>query len=314
VNPDGYKYTWEADRFWRKTRSNREHCGLYADNVAGVDPNRNWGFTRGITGAGPGGTSESGLINPCLETFEGPAAWSEPEVLSVANYLRQRQNSSFTRSSRDSQGTLVPGPGYVAVAFDYHSYAQMLLPPWGYSALWPAAPDHGYMSDLCVAMASAIKAANGKIFTTGPDLLPADPGTMPDWAYGELGIRATMTVELESQDVNGSFCISKDKIRPVGEEQFQAIVAVVSYLHQKGGTPSSLFGLFVGTPPAPPIQSGLSRLWLQGKIPYGVHLSAVCGLGFGIVVFFAGALSFQRWRQLRQGSTSSYAHYDFGLE
>jgi hypothetical protein len=35
-NPDGYKYTWNGDRMWRKTRSdNNVRC-------MGVDPNRNW--------------------------------------------------------------------------------------------------------------------------------------------------------------------------------------------------------------------------------------------------------------------------------
>ena len=48
VNPDGYVYTWEVDRMWRKTRSDRPN--LQCDGkVAGVDANRNWGFTFGKT-------------------------------------------------------------------------------------------------------------------------------------------------------------------------------------------------------------------------------------------------------------------------
>ena len=37
VNVDGYVYTWEHDRMWRKTRSNRKTC---AGAASGVDPNR----------------------------------------------------------------------------------------------------------------------------------------------------------------------------------------------------------------------------------------------------------------------------------
>ncbi|MCL4169454.1 UNVERIFIED_CONTAM: hypothetical protein GTU68_045553, partial [Idotea baltica] len=42
VNPDGYKYTWENDRFWRKTRSESGTSGCY-----GVDMNRNFDYHWG---------------------------------------------------------------------------------------------------------------------------------------------------------------------------------------------------------------------------------------------------------------------------
>ena len=48
VNPDGYVYTWQTDRMWRKTRSNRSSF-LCDGKVAGVDANRNWGYTFGKT-------------------------------------------------------------------------------------------------------------------------------------------------------------------------------------------------------------------------------------------------------------------------
>ena len=40
ANPDGYQYSWEHDRLWRKTRS--DHGSILG--CKGVDPNRNWGF------------------------------------------------------------------------------------------------------------------------------------------------------------------------------------------------------------------------------------------------------------------------------
>ena len=40
ANPDGYAYSWEHDRLWRKTRS--EHGSILG--CKGVDPNRNWDF------------------------------------------------------------------------------------------------------------------------------------------------------------------------------------------------------------------------------------------------------------------------------
>ena len=42
ANPDGYSYSWETDRMWRKTRSPQGGC-------FGVDPNRNWDYHWGGT-------------------------------------------------------------------------------------------------------------------------------------------------------------------------------------------------------------------------------------------------------------------------
>merc|ERR1712203_396474 len=46
ANPDGYTYSWEHDRMWRKTRS--DNGGILG--CKGVDPNRNWGFHYGESG------------------------------------------------------------------------------------------------------------------------------------------------------------------------------------------------------------------------------------------------------------------------
>jgi murein tripeptide amidase MpaA len=47
LNPDGYEYSWQTDRLWRKTRSkpvtNSSLPPGKASECAGVDPNRNWG-------------------------------------------------------------------------------------------------------------------------------------------------------------------------------------------------------------------------------------------------------------------------------
>ena len=43
ANPDGYEYSRNSDRLWRKTRSD---IGSYR-GCKGVDPNRNWDFHWG---------------------------------------------------------------------------------------------------------------------------------------------------------------------------------------------------------------------------------------------------------------------------
>lgn len=59
--------------------------------------------------------SEGGSsTNACDETFAGPAAFSEPEVKSLASFL----------SSKASRYDI-----YLAI----HSYSQLLMYPWGYT-------------------------------------------------------------------------------------------------------------------------------------------------------------------------------------
>lgn len=94
VNPDGYVYSWDVDRFWRK---NRRPGG-------GVDLNRNWGemWGTGTQGAGPG--SE---INP------GTAAFSEPETAAIAELVQSRDVVAF---------------------LDYHSPVELVLIPFAFTA------------------------------------------------------------------------------------------------------------------------------------------------------------------------------------
>ena len=58
--------------------------------------------------------------------------------------------------------------------------------------------------------------SSGRRFHAGADVFPPDPGTGPDWAYGLLGVRATMTIELEGH----SFCLPAQQIENVGREQW----------------------------------------------------------------------------------------------
>jgi carboxypeptidase T len=94
VNPDGYQYSWSADRYWRKNRHGRY----------GVDLNRNFSVAWG----GHGSSRDERA-----ETYRGEYAFSEPE----------------TRALRD----LVKREG-VALHIDFHTYSQLVLFPWNYTS------------------------------------------------------------------------------------------------------------------------------------------------------------------------------------
>src|SRR5690606_33739531 len=97
VNVDGYQYTWDVERLWRKNRR-RNNDGSY-----GVDLNRNWPYAW----KGPGGSDI-----PSSETYRGPSPGSELEVSSIIRYFNTTPN--------------------IVIAVDYHSYSQLILRPWQY--------------------------------------------------------------------------------------------------------------------------------------------------------------------------------------
>merc|ERR1712012_109657 len=73
ANPDGYAYTFDTDRLWRKTRT-PQSGGCY-----GVDPNRNWGFHWGETGVSS---------NPCTEIYPGTEPFSEVEMRNIRDFVQ----------------------------------------------------------------------------------------------------------------------------------------------------------------------------------------------------------------------------------
>ncbi|XP_070578066.1 carboxypeptidase B-like [Ptychodera flava] len=198
LNPDGYVYSWKTDRLWRKTRS------PIPDTVCiGVDGNRNYGFEWG--GAG---TS----ADPCDNEYVGPFPFSEPEIYSVANFLY--------RSSTKFRAFL-----------DIHSYSQLWLFPWSYT-LDPT-PEADYIKQNSVAYlaVNTIKNVHGKDYTPGPYAATMYPsnGTAIDWAYGELGIMYSYTVELRDEGQYG-FLLPEHEIRPTSRELYAAVKAVGRHL------------------------------------------------------------------------------------
>ena len=152
VNPDGYAYNEAIEPngggLWRKNR--RPHGG----GVFGVDLNRNYGYQWGLDDLGSSPDSTSA-------TFRGHEAFSEPETRALRNFCIAHPN--------------------IRIGFNYHSYSNLLLYPWGYVAEF--APDH----QLFAAIADSATSFNG--YAPGPGWgLYLTNGDYDDYEYGALGI------------------------------------------------------------------------------------------------------------------------------
>lgn len=185
MNPDGYDYTWTSERLWRKNRR----------PPMGVDLNRNWGYQWG--GEGSSGSTNS-------ETYRGPSPFSEPETQATSKYVTDHPN--------------------ILAYCDYHSYSQLVMYPWGYTAAFP--PDHAEFLSVTGQMAALIKAKHGMTYQFGPvytTIYPAS-GVSVDWVYGQNKPQRTIlatTIELRDTGQFG-FLLPKEQIIPTCEENLDA--------------------------------------------------------------------------------------------
>ncbi len=103
ANPDGYQYTFDHERLWRKNLRDNDGDGQITIGD-GVDPNRNfaehWGYDN-----------EGSSPDPADETYRGPSAGSEPETKAMQGLIN--------RIKPKFQSNL-------------HSYGEWLLTPQGW--------------------------------------------------------------------------------------------------------------------------------------------------------------------------------------
>jgi len=187
MNPDGYRWSQGADRYWRKTRTENEPW-LGTGICMGTDANRNWGFHWNTGGAS---------AEPCDESFMGSAEFSEVENRNVRDFL-------------------LANNGTIKLYNSLHSYGEMVLLPWGFTESPPA--NYPALLGLAETAAAALMAVHGTEFEVGciPCLLyPASGGTI-DWALGVAGIPYTMAMELRGSP--GGWALPPEYIRPSGEE------------------------------------------------------------------------------------------------
>lgn len=202
VNPDGYKYSFDSDRMWRK---NRQLFGI----SRGVDLNRNYPYHWNEIGSSS---------DPSRYDFCGPSAASEVETQNVMNFLKNHSKTEDVRT-------------YISL----HSYSQLLMFPYGFT------PEHVENYDDLQAIGNkateAIKEVHGRIYKSGSmyETIYPSSGGSKDWVHSELGIPITFTFELRGPpDTQDLFVLPSEEILPTAEEAFAAIRTIVEESDARG--------------------------------------------------------------------------------
>jgi len=166
INPDGLAINDSVapagGGFWRKNARDNDSSGVFEWGNDGVDLNRNFDYKWG-----PGYGGSSG--DPWSAIYRGVSAASEPEIQGLQNFVSGRKFS---------------------LAFNYHSYGNLLIWPWGY--LDSETNDSTVFRELGENLSEFNKYVSG---TGGETVRYTVNGASDDYMYGVHGIYS-MTPEI----------------------------------------------------------------------------------------------------------------------
>ncbi|KAF9585445.1 Carboxypeptidase A4 [Lunasporangiospora selenospora] len=196
LNADGYVYTWEQNRMWRK---NRQPTSI--EKCPGIDPNRNWGYQW---------TSGGVYDNPCNEGYQGPEAFASHEAKMMADYIQKRKN--------------------VVSYIDFHAYSQLWLTPFGVDCDKVPKDDED-ITEAAMGAAKALHTVHGKRFAVGSvcNLVLKATGGSIDWTYAVGKVKYSYEVQLRDTGRYG-FLLPESEILPSSEETFAAILYLANFI------------------------------------------------------------------------------------
>jgi carboxypeptidase T len=180
VNVDGYEYNRSIEPngggMWRKNRRSPD----------GIDLNRNYGYMWGSDDIGSSPSQYS-------EVYRGSSAFSEPETQAIRDFCNSHN---------------------FKVAFNYHTYGNLLVIPWGYSNT--ETPDSAIYNEF----SSDVTRYNKYTWGVGTGTVGyTTNGDADDWMYGEQTTKnKTISFTPEVGNDNDGFWAPKSRILPIAEE------------------------------------------------------------------------------------------------
>lgn len=184
ANPDGYQYTFDHERLWRKNLRDNDGDNQIT-RADGVDPNRNFPEHFGYDEEGSSSQTSS-------DTYRGPSAASEPETQAMISLLDR---------------------GQFEFQINWHSFGQWLLYAEGWQTGTPTADDPIYYALSGNRDNPAIPDFEPGLSS---DVLYVTNGETTDFAHVQRGTLA-WTPELGEGDEEGGFVFPDDEAQVQAE-------------------------------------------------------------------------------------------------
>uniref|UniRef100_A0A915E046 Peptidase M14 carboxypeptidase A domain-containing protein n=1 Tax=Ditylenchus dipsaci TaxID=166011 RepID=A0A915E046_9BILA len=190
VNPDGYEYSQNTDRMWRKTRSGPTN-GCY-----GADPNRNYPHFWCTSGASPQACS--------YQEYCGSKPLSESECRSLAEFLSANNQT-------------------IKAYITLHSFGNVLIHPFGHADdVVPEDVDE--LKRVGRKASLAIRKAGGPLYGVGTtmELIHYTASGASDDYAKDIGIKYVYTMELTNTKYG--FLLPREMIRQTAQHVLPAFV------------------------------------------------------------------------------------------
>ncbi|XP_026333308.1 zinc carboxypeptidase A 1-like [Hyposmocoma kahamanoa] len=190
TNPDGYVWSHESFRLWRK---NRRPIG----SAFGVNLNRNWNGNWLVEGSS---------TNPSADNYAGTAPFSELETRTLSDYIKSIRNIEM----------------YLA----FHSYGQILMIPFGNTTQHLA----NYQDAVNIGRRAmgALSVRYGTQYVTGntAEVVHLVTGTSIDWVKENLKVPLVYGYELRDKG-EYAFLLPTDQILPNNQEVMDSVLELI---------------------------------------------------------------------------------------
>ncbi|KAH8373592.1 hypothetical protein KR200_011399 [Drosophila serrata] len=219
LNPDGYAYSHEYDRFWKKSRSQHQApppSGLLDSAMTwlqqkrgpekvcyGVDLDRNWLYQWGKRGSSKA---------PCNEFYAGPTPFSEPETKAVSEFLMDYRTQIKLYISLQAYGQVISYPVKANSTFNSERLDDFL--------------------DVAMVGTDGLRKKGSKSrykVDASNDLIEQRSGCADAFAAYEIGIPFSYTLQLADNGVHG-YLLPSSAIEPTARDAFEIISGMMDYI------------------------------------------------------------------------------------